>query len=177
MAVFLFTYKGYQNQNNHLDRIAGKIACFAALGVALFPTEFPKGATKLLWWTPYMKTVHYCSATVLFCSFIFYSLVLFPKSNLKREALSEDKKSRNVIYFFCGMLMILFVAGAGIAGSHNYPIFWLETLALTTFSISWLVKGKADWTLGQVRERLFHYGGRAVRAGGNLLRNLGSKRK
>ena len=154
LAVFLFTYRGYRNEGQRLDRRAGKVAGLAALGVSFFPTEAIAPLTGPLWWAGWMKTVHYLSAVALFGSFIFYSLVLFPRSDRPKSELTEEKRRRNRVYRGCGWGMVLCVAWAGVAGASGWSIFWPEVLALWLFGFSWLTKGRADWTLREVGKRI-----------------------
>lgn len=60
LAFFLLTYKGYEAK----DSIVANLGFFFALGVALFPCKDS-------------ADVHSLSAFLLFCVFIFFSLVLF----------------------------------------------------------------------------------------------------
>ncbi|HUM11901.1 MAG TPA: hypothetical protein VLT82_13200 [Myxococcaceae bacterium] len=154
LAVFLLTYRGYENDGQRLDRRTGKVAGCAALGVSLFPTAAIPPLTAPLWWAEWMKPVHYGSAVALFGSFIFYSLVLFRRSDPAKGGPTEDKKRRNLVYLSCGVGMVLCVAWAGLAGLADRPIFWPEVLALWLFGFSWLTKGRAEWTLREVGKRL-----------------------
>jgi hypothetical protein len=166
LAVFLFTYKGYKNDGQKLDQLCGKTACFAALGVAFFPTEAASPFTlEPSWWSPWMGEVHYVSATILFISFIVYSLVLFPRTGSAKAKMTPGKKRRNGIYRACGWGMVACVAWAGVSGLVvKGPIFWPESLALWAFAFSWLVKGQADWTLTEARKRLVSFGSHAWRS-------------
>jgi hypothetical protein len=172
LAVFLFTYKGYKNKDLKLDVIAAIVAGAAAVGVAFFPTAAPGNLPELSWWTEFMKKIHYASAVVLFCSFSFYSLVLFPKTNIKKKDLPGDKKGRNVIYYLCGGFMVFCMVWAAMSGSRGGPIFWPESLALEAFAVSWLVKGKADKTIKLSGEWVVYHGGHAIRRGGNVLKTF-----
>jgi len=153
LAVFLFTYRGYENAGQRWDLLAGKVACFAALGVSFFPTSAitPFGAP--FWWTEWMRTVHYLSAAVLFGSLIFYSLFLFRRTDPGKGAPAPDKKRRNVVYVVCGLGMAICMVWALLAGRRGGPIFWPETVTLELFAISWLVKGRAQHTLWQLGKR------------------------
>ena len=160
LAVFLFTYKGYQNEARRLDEWTGKVACLAALGVSLFPTGAiaPLGAPG--WWKEWMRPVHYGSAALLFGCFIFYSLFLFPRTARNESPTPEDKKRRNLVYRGCGIGMAICIAWAGFAGARGAPIFWPETLTLSLFGVSWLTKGRAEWTLRQVARTIGSMGRR-----------------
>lgn len=158
LAVYFFTYRGYANKDKRWDRIAAIIAGATVLGVAFFPTTAPAGAPVPDWWTPLMRQIHYVSAVVLFGAFIFYALVLFPKSDPHNVALPSAKRWRNRLYRFCGGTMVVCMAWAGWSAFHDGPIFWPETFALEFFALSWLVKGRADWTAGSALSRAKFYG-------------------
>jgi hypothetical protein len=156
--VFLFTYRGYDNVSRRLDRIAAIIAGFAAMGVAFFPTEAPSRALRPEWWTTSVGVTHYISAVILFGSFIFFSLFLFPKSILAGgESPTHRKLVRNRVYRLCGFAMVVSVLWLVVALLQGASIFWPEVLALEFFGVSWLVKGHADWTAVGIGQRALHY--------------------
>jgi hypothetical protein len=144
LAVFFFTYRGYDNRHHRRDRIAAVVAAIAAIGVAFFPTGAPRPLLPPSWWTPEARTIHYISAAVLFGSFIFFALFLFPKSK---------NRTRNFLYYTCGAVMVVCMISAFFWGRGGGPIFWQEAIALVFFAISWLVKGRADWTLAAAGRR------------------------
>ncbi len=158
MSLFLFTYRGYANQYYRRDRIAAIIAGGAALLVALFPTGASDQFTVPTWWTPITGFIHFGSATVLFGSFIFFSLFQFPMAgNKKGKPLPLDKKFRNVIYFACGAAMTMCILWAIFAALTGKPIFWPEALALEFFALSWLVKGRAYSTVAAAGRKTVYY--------------------
>ncbi len=159
LAVFLFTYRGYNNEYRRRDRVAAIIAGTAAALVAFFPTDAPSDLSVPSWWTPRTGTMHYGSAVVLFAAFIFFSLFLFPKSKVKKgESLPPDKQVRNWIYIVCGIAMVVCMSWAGSTFFTGAPIFWPEALALEFFAVSWLVKGRADRTAVAAGRRSLYYG-------------------
>ncbi|HUJ18110.1 MAG TPA: hypothetical protein VL197_08960 [Nitrospirota bacterium] len=159
LGVFLFTYHGYKNEYSKQDRRASIIAGTAAILVAFFPTKAPLDSLAPSWWTPGTGKIHYISAVVLFCSFSFFSLFLFTKSKPDSgEPLTKGKRVRNRIYICCGILMAACIVWAGIASFLNAPIFLPEALALESFALSWLTKGRADRTAVSVARRTFYYG-------------------
>lgn len=142
LALFLFTYRGYKN--DRADRVVGAAGGICALGVALFPTGPPGAVSAPSWWSQTMGTIHYISAISLFIVFIVFSLWLFRKTKVpKGEKLPYDKRWRNRIYLICGVVMVASVLWAGSSFFTGAPIFWPETMALSAFAVSWLVKGYA----------------------------------
>ena len=77
LGLFLFTYKGYERR----DEIASKLGCIFALGVAFFPTYGPDASRACNFLhrnsSPTTSTIHGFSATLLFLTFAYFSLVLF----------------------------------------------------------------------------------------------------
>jgi len=142
LALFLFTYRGYKD--DRADRVAGSAGGLFALGVAVFPTSPPGAASAPSWWSSTTGTIHYVSAISLFVVFIIFSLWLFRKTKVpKGEELPYDKRWRNRIYLICGIVMVAGVLWAGSSFFTGAAIFWPETMALSAFAVSWLVKGYA----------------------------------
>jgi hypothetical protein len=158
LAVFLFTYRGYDNPSGRRDRIAAVIAATAAVFVAAFPGHVPDGVLPPEWWTKTIGTIHNGAAAILFCAFIFFCLVQFPMTATSGAPMTRGKKVRNLIYRACGGLMVICIAWAGIGAYKDWPIFWPEALALEFFAASWLVKGRAETTAAFVGRRTLHYG-------------------
>lgn len=140
LALFLFTYRGFQNEHNTADRTAACIAGFAALVVAFFPTAAPAGIEPLTWWRPWTGVLHHIAAAVLFAMFAFFALWLFPlRADGKREMAGWRKK----VYVACGIVILACIAWAAYEGKTGRQIFTPESIALVAFSFSWLVKGYA----------------------------------
>jgi hypothetical protein len=159
LGLFLITYQGYDNRYGRHDRIASRIAGWAAVFVAFFPTEAPLLSLKPFWWSPATGKIHYTAAAVLFCSFTYFSLFLFTRTKPAAGAsLPWDKRVRNGIYIFCGVMMAGCIVWAGIASIMDAPIFLPEALALESFAVSWLTKGRADWTAASLARRTLRYG-------------------
>jgi NADH:ubiquinone oxidoreductase subunit 6 (subunit J) len=143
LAVFLFTYRPYKNKKfSQADRWVACTAAVAALGVALFPTEAPKDVPALPWWTQATGVLHYVCAVVLFLMFAVFALWLF-RLKPAGKTMPPDKRWRNRVYLTCGIVIVVCMIWAGIAGLRHKPIFWPETFALIAFSVSWLFKGYA----------------------------------
>jgi hypothetical protein len=141
VGVFLFSYRGYPG-----DATYGKIACVAAIGVALFPTT-PQGKA-----TDIARTIgflHLVFTIVFFAMLVIFSYFLFTKSD--QDPLPPKKRHRNLVYRICGILMAICMVGIVIVfflpdptlwlGDH--AVFWLETAAIWAFGVSWFTKGEA----------------------------------
>ncbi len=142
IGVFLWSYRGYELR----DVIAGHIAAVSAVGLALFPTAPDTGATsgQML-----ISGFHAGFAAAYFLTLSYFALVLFRKTNPNGE-MTQMKKIRNIIYLLCGIIMLTCMLG--IVASHYipdpsiqavHPTFWLESLAILAFGLSWFVKGEA----------------------------------
>ena len=136
ISWFMFAYHGHDNRDN----VAGYLAWLFALGVALFPTNG----------TPREHIIHLASATGLFLVLSYFSLRLF---TLSRGFKTPQKVIRNRVYKTCGFVMLGCIAlitlynlfGKGTALDAWKPTFWLESIALWAFGISWFVKGETLW--------------------------------
>ncbi len=151
IALFLFTYKGYDRRDN----IAGTLACFFALGIAVFPTaiEIPTPTCNIpsVITNPMVSNLHFTFATLFFLVLTYFSLFLFTETK-EIDTQTQQKKTRNRIYKICGYIMlacIVLIAVYFFLLEKIYPnlakydpIFWLETIALWAFATSWLVKGE-----------------------------------
>ena len=94
---------------------------------------------------------HYISAAIFLLCLTYMSLFLFTKSNKTKEFRTKQKNQRNAIYIICGVLMsiALLVILLGLTGvipeeiyTQNHFTFWMETVAIECFGLSWLVKGE-----------------------------------
>ena len=140
-GVFLFSYKGYPG-----DAIYGKIACAAAIGVALFPTAPREQASDTARIVGYG---HLFFSSIFFATLTYFSLRLFTKSD--QDTLPPKKRQRNLVYIICGILMALCLLGillvfflpGGEGWLGGYAVFWFETAAIWAFGVSWFVKGEA----------------------------------
>ena len=135
LGFFLMAYKGYDKTDS---RVAN-LGCVFALGVALFPTTSCN---------PFIYTLHFVFAFLLFAVFIFFSIYLFRKSE-PGSVCTKEKSKRNKVYFTCGIIMIICIAGIAIckfflrgAGEKYLLVFWFESVALIAFGISWITKAE-----------------------------------
>jgi len=92
-----------------------------------------------------------------FMILIVYSMFLFPRTHKnrvtgERKSMQRQKKRRNLVYHICGSIMTLsllliilypyFMYNLYPGLKHLNPVFWLESIVLFSFGISWLTKGQ-----------------------------------
>lgn len=154
VALFFFAYNGPEA----IDRWTATIGALCAIGVAFFPTDpfVPcDGVCSLvdLSASPARNGFHFAFAGILFGSFAFFSLVLFPRTKDK-ATMTKQKKRRNAIYYLCGTLICLSLLGVVVVNWSwaltvlhvpKFPLgtFVFETIGLYAFGFSWLTKGEA----------------------------------
>ncbi len=159
IGVFLSSYKGYDKRPGEWisDRLIARTAGLAAIAVALMPT-FPRGPVsctlvQCLVGVKTAATLHYAAAILFFSMLAVFCLWMFPKS-APHHPRSPQKRRRNRIYYGCGAVLLVAMVGILLyfaALPHAMQIrldgylylFWLETLGIWAFGISWLVKGRA----------------------------------
>lgn len=151
LAVFLFTYRGYEGPD--WDRWVGRLGGAAAFTVALVPTEAPDASLTRPWWTATMSSVHYGAAVTLFACFAAFALYFFRKSHLPPAQQPRDKRLRNHFSLACGIAILVGMAWAGARGYHKQSIFVPEALAIVAFASSWLVKAWATERAARPREQ------------------------
>ncbi|HET7365872.1 MAG TPA: hypothetical protein VFJ70_20045 [Burkholderiales bacterium] len=140
LALFLFTYRGFDNAHHKADRAVAIIAGFAALAVAFFPTAAPADVPPLAWWARTTGVIHHAAAIVLFAMFAVFALWLF---RIRPDGKTETTGWRNKLYIACGATIVACIAWAAYNGYTAREIFVPESIALVAFSFSWLVKGYA----------------------------------
>ncbi len=163
IGIFLFAYKGYEPKD---DR-AGDFACFCAIGLALFYTFPDMGDTSRgigLTVSPataetiekIIAGTHLVFAASFFLTLAYFSICLFTKSEGEK---TPKKRQRNLVYRACGYVMLLALAFIALEFLIQYlellpeatlrmiesldPRFWLESIAMLAFGVSWWVKGEA----------------------------------
>ena len=157
VALFLFAYRGH----DWMDNLAGYLGCIFVLGLAFLPCTISTPDQPCLVpvsaQNPLLGKLHNLSALSYFIILIVYSLFLFPKTHMDRvtgekKFMGRQKKKRNVVYYICGSIMtaslLLIIVYLWILKNlypglkHLDPVFWLESLVLLSFGISWLTKGQ-----------------------------------
>jgi hypothetical protein len=157
VALFLFAYRGHDWRDN----LAGTLGCIAVLGVAFLPCAIGNPAQPCLFETtvqdPMVGKLHNICAVLYFFVLIVYSLFLFPMTHLdmvtgEKMFMGRQKKKRNLVYYICGGFMtaslLLIIAYMWFLGKlypglkRLDPTFWLESIVLLSFGITWLTKGQ-----------------------------------
>lgn len=153
IAIFLIIYKGSQPLDFYLSVIAG----FFALLVVLFPTgniEGPFTVTVLEQKGMLRVIIHFVSAAIFLLSLAGMSFFVFTKSDKSVKERGRPKRIRNRIYRTCGVLIVVSILIILIGNIEILPeglqrfyddnnlTFWMEVLAVESFGISWLIKGK-----------------------------------
>lgn len=150
VGMFMVTYQGYEA----IDDLVSSVTGFAALGIAIFPCLFSETSILSVGFfqiAPKISNiVHLSSASVFFVLLAINSIFLFTLTDKSKE-MSDNKKKRNKIYIACGGIIILCIATLVIIEltmneatiDRLSILFWLETVMLNAFGISWLVKGEA----------------------------------
>lgn len=146
-GLLLFSYKGYDKQDDIVCSIAGLFA----IGICLFSCNTDDLIQR---WSQLVELttvgtfqiipkisgiIHNICAVGFFALLAYNSLFLFTKSG---DEMTENKKKRNIIFRVCGIGMaISFVAIIPISIFEWWGGVWLvETVALAFFGISWLTK-------------------------------------
>ena len=139
IGAFLFLYKGYSRQENHVLDFAG----LCAIGVALFPMDWPESPDRA---TSTTGMIHGASAVLFFLA-IAYVAVFRAKDTLPALA-DEAARSRFArLYRFWGMLMVIFpltIVALHFLWGERLPrwLFFLEMAGIYVFSAFWLTKSR-----------------------------------
>lgn len=143
ISVFLLTYRGHRGSN---DNIYANLACAFGVGIALFPT-WPGdcGAPR----EGISGYLHAIFAAGFFLTLAYFAIVLFRKSDPNKEP-TRRKLQRNRVYWICGWLIVACLAliaivdfmPCGSAIRRLDPVFWLESVAIIAFGVSWVIKGE-----------------------------------
>lgn len=150
MSIFLITYKGYGKLDNRITNIAGVLAVFIVLFPAMRDCDRPVVYLFAFLDSKTTDLVHTVSASSFFSILGFISFYLFTKHN--GTVPTRKKIARNKLYRFCGITIFSSILIIGIymalpdAVMNIFvpyrPIFFLESVALIAFGVSWLVKGE-----------------------------------
>ena len=137
VGAFLWAYNGH----TQLQAWASKIASFAAIFVAIFPTTCDICETDI------KSIIHYGAAAILFAILAYFCFGPFRK-NTKGQKGKKGKRSK--IYFTCGWIIVGCMLGLGLMElTISYETlkafkvtYWAEAIALSAFGIAWTIAGK-----------------------------------
>ena len=159
IGAFLVFYRGYttvpmafQNLpawlNRHMtDTKLTTVAGLGALITAYLPTcEVQESCTA-----PFIAGLHLAGSVTFLGTLAVLSIWAFTESDTDPTDWDATKRWSNRVYTTCGWtILAALIAAALVLGFHiqslgpfTQPIFWLESLAIWAFGISWLVKGEA----------------------------------
>lgn len=157
LAFFLLIYKG----KAPIDFILSSLAGVFALALLVFPTgnlsnscPDPKKTISLtiLNISEFRPHFHYISAAIFLTSLSAMSLFVFTKTDKPSwAAMGRNKRRRNRIYITTGIIMILailvilanfFAIIPDDVFAKYHLTFWMETVAVESFGVSWLIKAE-----------------------------------
>jgi hypothetical protein len=143
LGVFFLSYNHRPLPKYQLDNYLSNVASAMAIGVALFPTASDAGDAS--GGAKVVAVMHLVFACALFILLAVFSLVLFTRTQDPAH-MTAAKRKRNLVYRICGWVIVAAIAlvvGAEIVKpSHSWhTLFWLESVAVLAFGVSWLVKG------------------------------------
>jgi hypothetical protein len=162
IGLFLCCYEGYDLG----DHVGSFIAGMAAVMVGLCPTA-PDPPTMPTPHQLFMGDIHLASATVFFLAITYLCWFQFVQSDKSLKNQTPQKRIRNGVYRFCGLIML--VGLLGVEANHVWgdafkavftvvkPVWFFETIAIVAFGFAWLVKGEGliwdegrDWWSGKL---------------------------
>lgn len=163
VGLFLIRYEGTRNPRFFKnDDLLTNISGYMAFGIAFFPTNPENWAEKIYTLVPlhlnFLGYVHYGFAALFFIILSIISFNVFTIGQQKNEAIRVSIFNENRIYRTFGFLMLFFIAMIPVFAifhvlKHSTLLF--EMLALFSFGISWLIKGRALGDKGRVGEKIY----------------------
>lgn len=157
VAIFMFSYRGHKKRAGEFglsDKALTNVVGLSALGVVIFPTGSVACISDNI--RTYISTtntgyIHFSMATIFFVALSCMCIFNFRRTEVKAQF--GTKKNHNT-FLFCGIAMLtcivlIFIYSVWVESRISWldnlkPIFWLETLALIFFAISWMIKGQVD---------------------------------
>lgn len=145
LAVFFLSYHYRPLPSFRLDSRLSKLACAAAVGVAVFPTSGRGASDEVPALERLVSGLHLGSAGLLF---VLLGVLAYFRFTLTGPAgpMTPEKQKRNRLYRACGTIIFVAIALIIVSLRVNEPkewhaFFWLETVCVEAFGVSWLVKG------------------------------------
>ncbi|RJG55509.1 hypothetical protein D0Z70_08900 [Sphingobium terrigena] len=137
VGAFLYFYKGYSWQED----VALNIAGIAAIGIALFPMDWPEHAATTT------AKIHYSSAVIFFVA-IAYVCVFRSGDTLSIMEDGDVRRRFKRIYSVLGILMIacpvavLLIHFLSGSPEKNYVVLLVELAGVWVFSTFWITKSR-----------------------------------
>ena len=159
IGAFLVFYRGYSRVPNAFRRLPiwlnrhmtdtklTTLAGLGALATALLPTC--ESGTQCS--NPAISVLHSAGAVTFLGTLAVLSICAFTESDTDPKDWDATKRWSNRIYTTCGWIILGCLVAAALVlklhlsplGPITQPVFWLESIAIWAFGISWLVKGEA----------------------------------
>lgn len=160
LAIFFIIYK-----EKCTDFIISSITGMAALIVVLLPTDSllqgclnisENHIVTILEKNPTREAFHYIAAAIFLLSLAYMSIFRFTKTSEGYEDSKKQIDFRHKIYRILGVIMIFSIILIFLGSDYfnkivpnsfhdfhktHHLTFWLETIAVECFGISWLIKG------------------------------------
>ncbi|MDQ1738700.1 MAG: hypothetical protein QOE53_352 [Pseudonocardiales bacterium] len=141
LAVFFLSYEYRHLGKFRADNYWSNLASVAALGVAFLPTT--RGGVESTGPEKVVGALHYACAVALFVTLAVFCLFLFTRS---QGGVTPQKVLRNRVYRVCGGVivgcLVLCAIALWTAPDSWRALFWLESVMVWAFALSWLVKGE-----------------------------------
>ena len=156
LAIFLLIYKGKEP----VDFIFSSAAGIFALCLLIFPTDNISSichdakylySLTILHESKFRPVFHYISAAIFLSCLAYMALFLFTKSDKSPQQRGQPKRRRNRIFRTCGIIMVLallvilanpFRIIPNDTFEKYHLMFWMETIAIESFGVSWLIKAE-----------------------------------
>ena len=154
VALFMICYTGHPKRPKEKglsDNTMTNLAGIFAIGVVAFPTASDvvmKDNLRSFIGSQETGWIHYGFAALFFIVLAVMSMVNFRRS--QKQALFGKGKD-DPFFLSCGVIMLACLVLVPILSAVDaiqpiHPTFILEAIALIAFGLSWLKKGKADFT-------------------------------
>jgi hypothetical protein len=159
VALFMFCYKGHklrEGEKGLSDKTMTTLAGIFAIGVIVFPTSADNCISDNI--RSFLSSENTGIIHLFFAALFFITLSIISIVNFRRteDKVSFGKKEYHGLYLACGIIMILCIVLIAIyvkffenkyeTLDYLRPTFMLETIALIAFGLSWLTKGKVDFS-------------------------------
>lgn len=148
LAVFFLSYNIKPLPGHHVDKYITRGTSVMAVMVAMFPTtsSMPDQSGASMW----VGRVHITCATALFALLGALSMFFFTKFD-PSAGMTARKVQRNRLYRACGAtifgcIVLIAVVYATSVPESWHSVFFLESIAVVAFGVSWLVKGGVGLT-------------------------------